>query len=264
MAFFQYLLLLLSISSFTITAESAELWTQYCNENSLINTTQLSANIDALLPQLVSGTISNGYITTSYGKSPNQVYGLAQCRGDVSESDCASCIQDAAKQIRELCPKQADARVWYDYCFLRYSPDEFAGRVDTSVGIIFYNVENVTDPDSFNKKLGSLSDKISKEAVSTSGNRGFIGRGKTDLSDFEKIYALVQCTRDLSQLYCAQCLAQAIGQFPNTCNNKKGCRVLYSSCIVRYELYPFFFPLDPKETLVHVPLKNYASVIHKH
>ncbi|CDP14580.1 unnamed protein product [Coffea canephora] len=260
MASFHRLLLLFTILCIC-TAESAELWSQFCNHNSQINSTQLSANIDSLLAELMSGTVQNGFSTISYGKAEDQVFGLAQCRGDVSSEDCSSCVEDASKQIRKLCPSQSDARIWYDYCFVRYGTNKFFGQVDTSVGIIFYNVENVTDPDSFNKELASLSDKISSEAVKP-GNKG-LGRGKKQLSPFLTLYEVAQCTRDLTPLSCDQCLAIAIGNFPIFCNNKKGCRVLHGSCIVRYELYPFFFPLDPKETLVNMPLKYYhSSTVH--
>lgn len=261
MAFFHHVLLLVILCSFT--AESADLWGQYCNDNSKISSPQQKANIDNLLAGLVSSTILNGFSTSSYGKAKNKIYGLAQCRGDVtvSSKDCSSCIQDAAKEIRKLCPNQTDARIWYDYCFLRYDTNKFFGQVDTSVGIFFYNVQDVTDPDTFNEKLGTLSDKISSEAVMP-GNKG-LGRGKKELSPSLTLYELAQCTRDLSQLSCAQCLSTAIGNFSNFCNNKQGCRVLYSSCIARYELYPFFFPLDQQETLGHMPMKYYHSIVHK-
>ncbi|XVF32085.1 hypothetical protein REPUB_Repub17cG0051600 [Reevesia pubescens] len=215
----------------------------FCDENTNINSSsQISVNIDRLLAEVVYKTSLTGYIATSAGRDPDKVYGLAQCRGDVSSKDCSSCIQDAAKQIRQRCPNQADARIWYDYCFLRYSKENFVGEVDTSFGIFYFNIGNVTDPQSFNKELAALTDKIRSEAVMPK-NEG-LGKGKSKLSPFVTLYALVQCTRDLSQIDCAQCLAIAVGNFPTFCENRKGCRVLYSSCYVRYELYPFFFPLD--------------------
>lgn len=227
---------------------------EFCNKDSNVSAnSKISANIDNLLAELVSETAKTGYIATSYGKDQDKVFGLAQCRGDVGSKDCASCIQDAAKQIRQRCVNQADARIWYDYCFLRYNKENFIGKVDTSFGIFYYNVENVTDPGSFNKELGALMDKIRSQAV-VRKNEG-LGKGETILSPFVTLYALVQCTRDLSQIDCAQCLAIAVGNFPNFCNNKKGCRVLYSSCYVRYELYPFFFPLDSKNTLTDTSIK---------
>lgn len=217
----------------------------FCNNDS---TTQKSANTDKLLTELVSQTTVSGYYSTSYGKGGDRVYGLAQCRGDVSRKDCSNCLQDAANEIIERCSNQSDARIWYDYCFLRYSNVDFVGKVDTSFGIYYFNVENVTEPDTFNKELADLMNKIRSQAVVVE-NQG-LGKGKSTISEFVSLYGLVQCTRDLAQIDCAQCLAIAVGNFPRFCSNRKGCRVLYSSCYVRYELYPFFFPLDSNNTMV--------------
>ncbi|CAK9140876.1 unnamed protein product [Ilex paraguariensis] len=257
MAFIYHLLLMLLC---IFTAESADPSGQYCNENTNI-TRQISANIDTLLAKLVQSTAQNGFTATSYGKAESQVYGLAQCRGDVSTKDCSDCINEAATEIRKGCPNEADARIWYEYCFLRYTTEDFFGVVDTGFGIYYYNVNNVTDPETFNKQLGALMDNISSEAV-VPANKG-LGKGKTTLSPFLTLYALVQCTRDLSPLSCAQCLAIAVGNFPNFCDNRRGCRVLYSSCYVRYELYPFYFPLDKQDTSVDTSMASYISVVSK-
>ncbi|CAJ1920699.1 unnamed protein product [Sphenostylis stenocarpa] len=220
---------------------------EFCNRNTNISSGgKISANIDKLLAELALRTPSTGFVATTYGKDHDKVYALAQCRGDVSTHDCSNCIQDATKQIRERCPNQADARIWYDYCFLRYNIESFFGEVDTSFGIFYFNVENVTDPEAFNKKLGALMDHIRAQAVMP--NEKGLGKGKSVLSPFVTLYALVQCTRDLSEISCAQCLAIAVNNFANFCSHRKGCRVLYSSCYVRYELYPFFFPLDSNKT----------------
>ncbi|GAB2282416.1 hypothetical protein Dimus_016961 [Dionaea muscipula] len=202
------------------------------------------ANINHLLSEIVEKTKdTNSYFTAiSYGEGPTQVYGLAQCREDVNTTDCSSCIQNATRQIRIACPSQPDARIWYDFCFLRYSNVNFVGKVDTSPGILYKNLENVANPDTFTKELAALIRKIDSEAVKPK-NHG-LGKGQTELSDpSETLYALAQCTGDLSPLSCAQCLAIANDNFQGFCKYSKGCRVLYSSCYVRYELYPFYFPL---------------------
>jgi len=224
---------------------------QLCNNNSNISSSsQISKNIDSLLATLVSKTPSKGFVTTTSSSysSKDKVYGLAQCRGDVGKTDCSICIQDAAKEIREVCPNQSDARILYDFCFLRYSQENFFGKLDTSGGLIYYNVANVTetDPKTFDNELGALFDRIRSEAVLPK-SRG-LGKGKTKLTPFVTLNGLVQCTRDLSELDCAQCFATAVGSFMTACHNKKGCRVLYSSCYIRYEFYPFYFPLDPSRT----------------
>ncbi|KAK9733983.1 hypothetical protein RND81_04G105800 [Saponaria officinalis] len=254
MASLQYTLLLLLLS-FTYSL-GFDPTAQYCNPNTVTTSSTISSNIDRLLANLVApfehGT---NFVEASYGKDKTtKVYGLAQCRGDVGTSDCLGCIQDAAQQIRKLCPNQTDARIWYDYCLLRYSQDQFYDQVDTSYGELYKNVENVTNPDDFNQELGNLFKKITSKAIKPSN----LGLGKDDkkLSSFETLYGLVQCTRDLSPINCAQCLAIAIENFQGFCYEKKGCRVFYSSCFVRYELYPFYFPLDSMKTKDDILVKS--------
>jgi hypothetical protein len=105
------LLLLLALCIFS--AESADPLGKFCNSDTSIKSgSKISANIDRLLSALISKTSSDGFTATSYGEGQDKVFGLAQCRGDVSSTDCTSCIQDAAKQIRQLCPNEADARIW--------------------------------------------------------------------------------------------------------------------------------------------------------
>lgn len=250
-------LLLLCICT---TSKSADPTGEFCNKNTNISNSRTSVNIDNLLAQLVTTTARSGYSVASVGKVENKVYGLAQCRGDVSTKDCSDCINDAAKEIRARCPND-DARIWYEYCFLRYNTKDFRGEVDTSIGTLYANVENVTNPLEFKKKLGSLIGKISKEA-NVPSNKG-LGKGDSKLSEFVTLYALVQCTRDLSQIGCAQCLAIAVTNFEGFCDNKKGCRVLYSSCYVRYELYPFYFPLESQNSLANDSKTYYVSMISK-
>lgn len=154
-----------------------------------------------------------GFAAVSFGKGQDKVYRLAQCRGDVSSKECLSCIQDAAKQIREVCPDQADARIWFDYCFLWYDNINFIGKVDTGLNIVYCNVEAVTDFEDFHEELGALTDQIRADAVLL-GDRG-VGKGKKKLSPFVSLHALGQCTRNLSRIDCSQCLAIAVSNFPD-------------------------------------------------
>ncbi|KDP45259.1 hypothetical protein JCGZ_15124 [Jatropha curcas] len=237
------ILLLIILSLCTTNCNGQDPLGNLCNDQQTNNKTTIQ-NINHLITELVSKASSSGYFTTTSGQGQDKIYGLAQCRGDVSTDDCSGCLLDAAKEIGQRCPNQVDARIWYDYCFLRYSNKDFIGKLDTSYALFYINVENVTviDPEAFNRKLGNLIDEIRSEAVMEK-SKG-IGKGETKLTPLVTLYALAQCTRDLAVVDCAQCIAIAVGNFPNFCNNRKGCRAIYSNCYVRYELYPFFFPLD--------------------
>ncbi|XP_058078773.1 cysteine-rich repeat secretory protein 55-like [Magnolia sinica] len=238
MALFYHLLIFFLLT----LAKSEDRLAEFCNNDKTYTRAKTSSNIDNVLSQLVVKTPLSGFANTSFGSGQDAIYGLAQCRGDVSTEECVKCTADAAKQIRQVCTNQADARIWFDFCFLRYDTEDFVGKLDTSFGVFYFNVENATDPEAFVEKLGGLMDRVRAQGVGPT-SRG-LGKDKLKFSPFVTIYALVQCTGDLSRLSCAQCLATAVSSFHTYCEYRKGCRVLYSSCYVRYEIYPFFFPLD--------------------
>ncbi|CAA6664863.1 unnamed protein product [Spirodela intermedia] len=186
-----------------------------------------------------------GFYTTSAGRVKNRAYGLAQCRQDVSVPGCRACLKDAAVQLPERCPAEAEAWMWFDHCLVHYGTRPFRGELDISYGVVDSNETNVTEnaveQQRFNRDLRSLMGKVRAQAAARR-NLG-LGRGQTKFSPNVTIYALAQCTRDLPPLACSNCISSASGDFPEFCLHKKACRALYSGCYVRYELYPFFFPL---------------------
>uniref|UniRef100_A0A7C8ZDC9 Gnk2-homologous domain-containing protein n=1 Tax=Opuntia streptacantha TaxID=393608 RepID=A0A7C8ZDC9_OPUST len=220
----------------------------YCDFSSgIVSGGPVSTNIAHLLAGLIPKFEQGAtFVESSYGKGKNLVYGLAQCRGDVDQRNCLGCIHDAAQEIQSSCTNLADARIWYDFCFIRYSQEQFYSKVDTSNGVLIGNQENVTDVKSFSTDLGKLFDKINADAIKPAS--GGFATGVKDISKFDTLYGMAQCTKDLSSLSCAQCLNTAIQNFQDFCSGRKGCRVMYSTCTIRYELYPFIFPTGSQKT----------------
>ncbi|KAJ0962356.1 hypothetical protein J5N97_030184 [Dioscorea zingiberensis] len=223
MAALMHLLLLL----FLPLSSSADSIGQFCDKS--FKTREIQTSINKVLSDLVSEATISGFSTSSFGQGSNLVYGLAQCRGDVSSDDCATCIADAAKKLQAVCPMKADARVWYDYCFMRYDTSDFIGKADTGYAIIYFNVENATNPEKFDKEVGSLMSKVREQAVQQGS--GGLGRGKSLFTPFITIYGLAQCTRDLEPLPCAQCLSSAVEKFPDYCQYRKGCQAMASTIL---------------------------------
>nr|GMD12275.1 cysteine-rich repeat secretory protein 55 [Ipomoea batatas] len=207
------------ICSIFTAVKSTDALDSYCNsDNSPINS-PTPATVQKLIANVVAGASRAGFATASLGGPGTKAYGLAQCRGDVSAKDCASCLQDAGKEIGNRCAAGGrDARIWYDFCFLRYSADAFFGKVDTGYNVLWANVGQVSDPEGFSRKLRNLMSEISKEAISPE-NQG-LGKGKRKISAFLNLYALVQCTKDLAPVDCAQCIAIAVGDnFQSFCKD---------------------------------------------
>ncbi|GMH20839.1 hypothetical protein Nepgr_022681 [Nepenthes gracilis] len=234
------LLLLLCLSIFLSHCLGDGPLGNFCDSNTTVaENSSISANINHFLSDVVQEVKKGHFFAAGYGSGESRIYGLAQCRGDVSLHNCSVCINDAASQILQACPGQDDAGIWYDECFLRYDNNNFFGEVDTADNIEYANVNNVKNPSYFKKSLQALFARIDSDAIKPK-NRGF-GRAEMKLSSSLTLYGLEQCTGDLSQVACSQCLSSAHEVFQGFCKDKEGCRVLYGSCYVRYEIYNFFF-----------------------
>ncbi|KAF2285008.1 hypothetical protein GH714_034684 [Hevea brasiliensis] len=158
-------------------------------------------NLNKLAGDLYIQTPQSGFGFGSSGQNPDQAYGLALCRGDVSSSDCKTCVAEASGEIRKRCP---------------------------------YNKAAIID--SFNQKTKELLTQLAKEAYATP--KLYVS-GDSKLGESDKLYGLVQCTRDLSNADCQKCLNGIIGELPSCCDGKEGGRVVSGSCNFRYEIYPF-------------------------
>ena len=199
-------------------------------------------NLYQLLPTLYSNTtIDYGFYYSTYGQnSDDQVYAIGLCRGDVNPDDCRGCLMNSSTLLTQYCPNQKDAIGVYVQCILRYSNSSIYGMMETRPVISLRNVKNVSanSVGQFNDDLNSLLNNLTNEAAAGSSLVKYAARGGT--RDFLPLYALVQCTPDLSQQYCINCLLDAIQVVPQYCNGSQGGRVILPSCNLRFEQYSFF------------------------
>ncbi|XP_010247024.1 PREDICTED: cysteine-rich repeat secretory protein 38-like [Nelumbo nucifera] len=193
-------------------------------------------NLNQLTDYLSSKVPPTGFGFDSVGEAPDRVNGLALCRGDVSTEDCKSCVIGANSEIRQRCPNDKEAIIWYDNCLLKYSNLDFSGKIDYKYRFYMWNTQNVSDPASFNQKTEELLSRLAEQAY-----RGamLFATGEQQLDEAVTLYGLVQCTRDLPSAGCKRCLDDAISELPSCCDGKRGGRVVGGSCNFRYELYPF-------------------------
>ncbi|GKV37350.1 hypothetical protein SLEP1_g59044 [Rubroshorea leprosula] len=75
---------------------------------------------------------------------------------------------------------------------------------------------------------------LSSHAVTGASLRKYAADNVMGPDFFLRIYALMQCTPDLSQQNCSDCLTTATSRISSNCYGKIGCRVLQPSCNLRY------------------------------
>ncbi|KAL5194991.1 Cysteine-rich receptor-like protein kinase 29 [Glycine soja] len=208
------------------------------------------SNLNTLLSKVYSHEeIDNGYYNFSYGQNPNKAYAIGFCRGDVKPDKCRRCLDKSAVLLRERCPLQKEAIAWFDACMLRYTNHSIFGVMVTQPNNILCNTNNVSTKvlEQFDQAVDDLLSKLSNMTVDGGGSRRnseFFAEGDAPVqSSNTTIYALLQCTPDISKQNCTECLQSALSEISTFCDGKMGGQYLGPSCSVRYETYLFFQPI---------------------
>ncbi|XP_039822892.1 cysteine-rich receptor-like protein kinase 6 [Panicum virgatum] len=162
--------------------------------------------LSTTLPKKATTSPSQLFATDTAGAIPDTIYALALCRGDTNTSACAACIANAFRDAQQVCAYVMDVTVYYDPCNLRFSNQNFLTSIDNTKQLIKGNGENVTSPAAaFDAAVGVLLSAVVDYAVLNSSVR--FGTGVEDFdTNIPSIYAMAQCTPDLSPDECRACL----------------------------------------------------------
>ena len=265
--FFLYPILILHLLA--VTNAQPRFLSYWCSNGvgNYTNNSTYKANLNTLLTSLSSNNeIDYGFYNFSAGQNSDKVNAIALCRGDVMPTACRSCINDSRIQLTQLCPNQKEAIGWYDNCMLRYSNDSIFGTQQSSPYFYMRNSKNASDVEEFNQVLGNMMASLRSKAASGDWRRKFATE-EANVTSFQSIYGLMQCTPDLSELSCSNCLEGATNEIPTCCDSRKGGRVVKPSCNLRYETYRFYDftaanappPSPPSADLSPTPLANTTS-----
>jgi len=224
-------------------AQPADFLYRFCSNDSgnyTANSTY-ERNLNHLLSSLSSNTeIDYGFYNSSYGQNSDQVSAIGLCRGDVNPDDCRDCLNISTSLLKQHCPNQKEAIGLFDNFMLRYSNRFILGVEETSPKFYLWNTENVSaNYDQFKDDLRKLLESLRSQALAGGSLRKFAA-GNATAPNFQTLYALVQCTPDLSELQCNNCLASAFQDIPKCCDGKQGGRVNSPSCSMRFEVYLFY------------------------
>ncbi|XP_065879543.1 cysteine-rich receptor-like protein kinase 29 [Euphorbia lathyris] len=199
-------------------------------------------NLNTLFSSLNSKTsITYGFYNISAGQtSDDKVTAISLCRGDISPEDCRACIGNSTREILEVCPNQKEAIGFYERCSVRFSNRSISGVMETQPTVHIPNAANVSDVNQFNPALQTLLSRLRSRAAAGNSTRKFATGNES--AGFETIYGLVQCSPDITEQYCSDCVVSAVRYIPFCCAGRLGARVLKPSCNIRYETYRFYQP----------------------
>ncbi|XP_021723594.1 cysteine-rich receptor-like protein kinase 10 isoform X2 [Chenopodium quinoa] len=198
-------------------------------------------NRNQLLSKLASeiSTVNDGFVTKKQGlENEEPAYGLALCRGDLDRDDCKECVNKAGEVLKRVC-QTWEGIIWMENCTLRFSNYSFFNLLQLQPNSVLENTNFITNHVKDWTKLlnDSLRNVTSKAASVKSGNK--FATTKAWFSPLKQnLYALAQCTPNLTREDCTKCFGVAKTLFNSLL--RRGGIVLTPSCNLRYELYEFF------------------------
>ncbi|KAJ0082555.1 hypothetical protein Patl1_11031 [Pistacia atlantica] len=132
------------------------------------------------------------------------------CLNYIQTDDCKTCIEIASQDGERLCPNKTEAVVWEEVCQLRYSNENFFGRLDVRGNIPKFNIKNVSEPERYKSVVKKILSNLTKAAAFDPSTEMY-ATGNTAIADIS-----------------------------SCCYFSRGARLLSRSCYLRYELYAFY------------------------
>ncbi|KAK6267020.1 hypothetical protein QUC31_017857 [Theobroma cacao] len=215
----------LSLRTLALSSDTDSLVFGGCTQQKYTPHSPYESNLDSLLTSLVNSATYSSYNNyTIMGSSPQDVvYGLYQCRGDLSMPDCATCVARAVSQTGSLCPTTCGAAVQLQGCFVKYDNATFVGVEDKNV------VLKKCGPSVEYKKESEIvgrRDAVMAGLMSAGGPFRVGGSGE--------VQGLAQCVGDLSVGECQDCLSEAIGRLKSECGAAAYGDMFLGKCYSRF------------------------------
>ncbi|RLM86343.1 cysteine-rich receptor-like protein kinase 10 isoform X2 [Panicum miliaceum] len=246
-------------------------WTNCGDSGAFEQNSTYQSNLErasAVLPRNASSSASL-FAAGAVGAAPDVVYALALCRGDASAPTCAACLGVAFQDAQQLCAYSREVSIYYDLCYLRFSGRDFLAGADNDE-MYLLKTENVSAPTAaFDAAVGALLNATAGRAAADPTRRFATGE-EAPGGSVPALYALAQCTPDMTPAGCRSCLANITRMARKLFSGSPSGRFIRVRCNYRYELQPFFSgsPLlqlpalasPPPHTMVPVPANSTSPV----
>ncbi|KAL0659196.1 hypothetical protein Bca4012_079781 [Brassica carinata] len=206
----------LILCSVLIVSFVASVSAQTCvhNGKNFIPNGTYDANRRLILSSLPSNAAAqDGFYSGSIGQEPSRVYAAGMCIPGAEANDCSACIKGASDWLVQ----DSQYLVMTQYLVM--------------------NTANINSNLTEFKKIweGLIHSIIAAASAPKSRYKADVAA----LTPFQNIYALMQCTPDISSGDCDNCLRQSVIDYQSCCGEKTGGYVMRPICFFRWQLFTF-------------------------
>ncbi|KAG8084459.1 hypothetical protein GUJ93_ZPchr0010g9428 [Zizania palustris] len=180
----------------------------------------------------------SGFGAAASGQGADAVFGLGQCFGYLSPTDCQLCYAQSRVKLPHCLPATG-GRIYLDGCFLRFAPGNFTAVASDANDTAVCSNATVSAP-AFAATAAVLVQNVTAAAPGAIGY--YYG---ASAAAGPRVYAAAQCWRSLNTSACRACVASARDRVVRQCLPRatEGYG-LNAGCVVRYSTQPFFLPAN--------------------
>ncbi|XP_076942206.1 plasmodesmata-located protein 2-like [Bidens hawaiensis] len=164
-----------------------------------------------------------------YKTTSGTVSGLFQCRGDLTNVDCYTCVSRLPILMDKLCGKTVAARIQLLGCYMLY---EVSGFAQISGMEMLYKTCGKSNAG------GSGFEARRDSAFSALVNGLGSGNGGFYATSYESVFVLGQCQGDLGTSDCGNCVKSAVQRAQVECGGSVSGQVYLHRCFISYNYYP--------------------------
>ncbi|KAG4989584.1 hypothetical protein JHK85_032567 [Glycine max] len=206
-----------------------------------------NASFAALRSQVSNQSKHFAAAQSTSGSDP--VYATFQCRNYLSNTDCTTCFDAAAANIRN-CSTGNTAHLVYDGCILRYLNSVFLDNSIIFSSHTFCGNQTADESTAF----GTVGLQVLMDLqIATPKISGYFAATKTHVAG-GAIYAFAQCAETLTPDTCLNCLSNQLSNIQGCLPNTNGRAIDPSGCFMRYSETPYF--ADNQTTDISLFLKQ--------
>ncbi|EAZ40172.1 hypothetical protein OsJ_24617 [Oryza sativa Japonica Group] len=205
------------------------------------------------------------FASGALGSAPDTVYGLLQCRGDMSPSDCFDCGTRVGDDVAQVCNRTKDAILVYNQCYAQFSDSgDFLAATNNSGGVSLKRTTlcgtggTYTAGSTYESNLLNLTRTLREERILLAHP---LRRRRPWLRNGTPVYGLLLCRGDVSPSDCAYCglnVVQDVGR--SVCNRSKDSVLVYDQCYAHFSNKADFLVSSNNSSEVSLLLTNGTSI----
>ncbi|KAL6571381.1 hypothetical protein OROHE_003024 [Orobanche hederae] len=188
-----------------------------------------SQALSSLYGTLIGQSSKSNFFKTTTGSGHTAINGLYQCRGDLSNVDCYTCVSKLPILIDRLCGRPIAARLHLSGCYMLYEVSGFAQISGMEMLYKSCSQKNVKGSGFEEKRDTALS---SLENGMSSGSNGFY------TTTLGSVNVMGQCEGDLGGSDCVECVKTAVQRAQVECGSSVSGQIYLHKCFISFGDYP--------------------------